>query len=116
MVEIRISNINGLILPPAPDGCSVRLAVNPADNGMAFDSPFSDYILSCLSDVSVKGIIEYTLLLLHLQKDDMGTRSVHIEKIEINVNALSEEEIRRKVDEAIKEKIDSTISESEKNQ
>lgn len=35
---------------------------------------------------------------------------------EINVNALSEEEIRRKVDEAIKEKIDSTISESEKNQ
>ena len=107
MVEIRISNINGLILPPAPDGCSVRLAVNPADNGMAFDSPFSDYILSCLSDVSVKDIIEYTLLLLQLQKDDMGTRSVH---------ALSEEEIRRKVDEAIKEKIDSTISESEKNQ
>ena len=44
MVEIRISNINGLILPPAPEGCSVRLAVNPADNGMAFAIPFSTYI------------------------------------------------------------------------
>lgn len=46
------------------------------NNGIAFDSPFSDYILSCLSDVSVKDIIEYTLLLLQLQKDDMGTRII----------------------------------------
>jgi hypothetical protein len=52
----------------------VRLAVNPADNGMAFDSPFSDYILSCLSDVSVKDIIEYTLLLLQLQERRYGNK------------------------------------------
>lgn len=114
MIQIKISNIDKFQKLDTPSGCVIKPTINPADYGMAFDSVLADYFLSFAHDVSVQVVADYLVALLLMQKDDRGPRNVYIEKIEINVNALSEAEIRNKVNDAIKQKMDSTIDKSEK--
>lgn len=114
MISVKVANLDKFKRLQAPQGCLIEPEVNHAKHGLAYDSILEDYILSFLHDISVQVVADYLVALLLMQKDDRGPRNVYIEKIEINVNALSEAEIRNKVNDAIKQKMDSTIDKSEK--
>lgn len=113
MIKIEIANLDKFKILKPPLGCEIKPVVNLANHGLAFDSVLEDSFFSFAYDVSVQVISDYLLALLLLQRDDRGPRYIYIEKLEINVNALSEEEIEKKINDAVKKKLDSITKESE---
>lgn len=112
MISVKVANLDKFKRLQAPQGCLIEPEVNHAKHGLAYDSILEDYIFSFLHDISVQVIADYLVALLLLQKDDGGIRTIVIEKTEININAVSTEEVEKIIYKIIEEKKESISKEN----
>lgn len=106
MISFKLDNIHKFT--KFPDNQNVRVThprQHNSNHGMAFDTILGDFIINFASEVSVAVITGYLVHVLTSQKDSGGTRNTYIDNIQINVNTVSEEEIKKIVDKIVEEKL-----------
>lgn len=107
MLSFNVSDIDQFTQFQVVDGCEAKPRINPGDYGMAFDSNWIDYVFNFASELSTGVIVSYLTYTLMSQKDESKSRYINIEKQEINVNSISEDELKQKIERIVEDKIKS---------
>ena len=105
MISFKLDNIHKFTKFPENQNVIIKHPQNNNNHGLAFDTILGDFIINFAYDVGIGVISGYLVEVLTSQKDSGGTRNIYIENQQINVNAISEEEIKKIVDKVVEEKL-----------